>query len=68
MMVIQSQKLTRLDGDDWRELCDKESRVEADEVTGRVDTCTRRSARCRWQLSPRHLFLSQFFLFHIEYC
>lgn len=50
------------------ELCDKESRVEADEVTGRVDTCTRRSATSRWQLSARHPFLLQFFLFHIKYC
>lgn len=57
MAIIQSQRMIKSDGDDWGELCDKESRTEADEVTGRVDTCTRRSARCCWQLATRQLFL-----------
>jgi hypothetical protein len=66
-VVIQSQRSIKLDGDDWGELCDNESRVEADEVTRRVDTCARRSARCRWQPPARHLSLLQFFLLHTKY-
>ena len=67
LVVIQSQRSIKLDGDDWGELCDNESRVEADEVTRRVDTCARRSARCRWQPPARHLSLLQFFLLHTKY-
>lgn len=68
MVGSQSQRLSKLDGDDWGELCDKERRVEADEVTGRVDTCTRRSARLSSTTFSSSPFPLAILPVHIKYC